>query len=676
MAADVVKKGVLYPLPEDYRPTILLVDDEEEILVALSDVLEDHYTLLATTSPLEALDLLVQHPEIVTIISDQRMPGLMGDRFLARANEISDARSILLTGYADLDAVVSALNDGHVQAYIHKPWEADSLRTLVAEVTQHCLSQRALRTEQALLRGLMDALPLRLIFSDAQGRAIRSNVRDQDVGEWDGDWGDEVAHYPPALRQDILEMRAEVRRKGQSERLVPEMIESSAGVAKTRWHELNRLSLAWPKDVPLDQAWQVCLDRDVTRRVIVESQLRQAERLESLGTLAGGVAHDFNNLLAAISGSLEMLEDDLGEDNEQAHHILTQAQDAVQRGAALTRRLLQFGRSRQDDLKDVPIKQCLADLQGILEQSLRGTGKKCQLTIYPVPEGIPPVLTDPQQLEMALLNLCVNARDAMPDGGKVEIRARLVEHPLKDVPPDCSTRHAVALDISDEGEGIPPEIIDRIFDPFFTTKEVGKGTGLGLSGVYGFITRCHGDIQVQSRSGEGTTMTLYLPITTAVSVETTSIGRGCLETHVSEDRKSGSWKSGVGDNTEVSYEVSSVERFRVLVLDDEEMIRLVVANFLKADGLTVETAGTFEEALALMKGGYQPDLAVLDVRMPGHDGPSCARSFKKIFPAMKFLFMSGDVAQFDLGGASLLSKPFTQERLLRAVQDVMDERNH
>ncbi|MDF7674013.1 response regulator [Acetobacteraceae bacterium ESL0709] len=666
MTEALVQKGILYPLPDDYRPTILLVDDEEEILVALSDVLEDHYTLLTTTSPAEGLELLAQHPEIVTIISDQRMPGLMGDRFLARANEISDARSILLTGYADLDAVVSALNDGHVQAYIHKPWETDALRTLVAEVSQHCLSQRALRTEQALLRGLMDALPLRLIFSDAQGNAIRSNARDSVFGNRT----DEMTHYPPALRQDILEMREETRRKGQSERLVPEMIEGAKGGGRTRWHELSRLSLAWPKDVPQEQAWQVCLDRDVTRRVIVESQLRQAERLESLGTLAGGVAHDFNNLLAAISGSLEMLEDDIGADNERAHNLLSQAQDAVQRGAALTRRLLQFGRSRQDDLQDVPIKQCLADLQDILEQSLRGTGQKCSLRIHPVPEGIPPVLTDPQQLEMALLNLCVNARDAMPHGGRVDIRARLVEHPLNDVPPSCSSRHAVALDISDEGEGIPPEIIDRIFDPFFTTKEVGKGTGLGLSGVYGFITRCHGDIQVQSRGGQGTTMTLYLPITTATPVKAVSIGgrsptKCDIPPRAVEVPAHGDWECA-----------SQKGRFRVLVIDDEEMIRLVVANFLKADGLTVETAGSFEEALELLERGYRPDLAVLDVRMPGHDGPSCARYFRQNFPEMKILFMSGDVAQFDLGGAPLLSKPFTQERLLRAVQEVMEEGSH
>lgn len=666
MVEDSAKRGISFPLPDDYRPTILLVDDEEEILVALSDVLEDHYTLLSTTSPVEALDLLVQHPEIVTIISDQRMPGLMGDRFLARASEISDARSILLTGYADLEAVVSALNDGHVQAYIHKPWEAEALRTLVAEVTQHCLSQRALQTEQALLRGLMDALPLRLIFSDSEGHAIRSNVPDEKVENW----SEELTHYPEALRQDILEMREETRRKGQSERLVPEIIENGTGLVRTRWHELSRLSLAWPKDVPSDQVWQVCLDRDVTRRVIVESQLRQAERLESLGTLAGGVAHDFNNLLAAISGSLEILDDDIDVNNELAHKILSQAQDAVQRGAALTRRLLQFGRSRQDDLKDVPIKQCLGDLRGILEQSLRGVSQKCQLVIHSIPEGIPPVLTDPQQLEMALLNLCVNARDAMPHGGKVEIKVRLVEHALKDVPSSCSSRHAVALDVSDEGEGIPPEIIERIFDPFFTTKEVGKGTGLGLSGVYGFITRCHGDIQVQSKGGHGTTMTLYLPITTASSQGDVSIGGGGTAKNPVISQESKNAATGISGN------LLQPGKCRILVIDDEEMIRLVVANFLKAGGLDVQTAGAFEEALELIEKGYKPDLALLDVRMPGHDGPSCARYFKEHFPEMKFLFMSGDVAQFDLDGVPLLSKPFTQERLLRAVQDVMEGASH
>ncbi|QHI96405.1 response regulator [Aristophania vespae] len=636
---------MVYSRTDNDRPTILLVDDEEEILIALSDILEDDYTLLTTTDPLEALELLSQHPETATIISDQRMPGLMGDRFLARADEISDARSILLTGYADLEAVVSALNEGNVQAYIHKPWESESLRTLVAEVTQHCLSQRALRTEQALLRGLMEALPLNLIFSDAQGNSIRSNVKDK-LDEY---WGDEITHYPPALRDEILKMREETRRNGQSERLVAEQVTTNSGAIKTRWHELNRLTLAWPKNVPQEQAWQVCLDRDVTRRVTIESQLRQAERLESLGTLAGGVAHDFNNLLAAISGSLEMLEDDIAPDKLQALRFLQQAKDAVQRGAALTRRLLQFGRSKQDSLKEVPIRRFLADLEGILGQSLRGGGQRCELVIHPVSEGVPLILTDPQQLEMALLNLCVNARDAMPHGGKVEIKARLVEHSLKNAPSYCAPCHAVALDVADEGEGMPPEIIDRIFDPFFTTKEVGKGTGLGLSGVYGFITRCYGDIRVISKPQQGTVMTLFLPIVTSQITEESS-----------------------KENFHAATDNQKAQKHRILVVDDEDMIRLVVSNFLEIDGLEVKNARNLDEALALLDSGYHPDLAILDVRMPSHDGPSCARFLQQRLPNIKLLYMSGDVANLDLGGAPLLSKPFTQEMLLRSVHELMN----
>ncbi|WP_373321832.1 response regulator, partial [Gluconobacter cerinus] len=246
------------------RPRILLVDDEEEILVALEDLLEDQYEILATTDPLRALELLRAHPDVATIISDQRMPGLTGDQLLMRAREFSDARSILLTGYADLDAVVSALNLGQVQAYVHKPWDSDALRSLVGEVTQHCIAQRALQTEQALLRGLMDALPMGLVFSDAEGRCIRSNVRDEAAQ----DLNDELMHFPEVLRADVQQMRDNVRSTGQEERLVAEVLPDHDGGTVQRWHELSRLSLAWPQGVPTEDRWQVSMDRDVTQRVL------------------------------------------------------------------------------------------------------------------------------------------------------------------------------------------------------------------------------------------------------------------------------------------------------------------------------------------------------------------------------------------------------------------------
>ncbi|MBS1024526.1 response regulator [Gluconobacter cerinus] len=620
------------------RPRILLVDDEEEILVALEDLLEDQYEILATTDPLRALELLRAHPDVATIISDQRMPGLTGDQLLMRAREFSDARSILLTGYADLDAVVSALNLGQVQAYVHKPWDSDALRSLVGEVTQHCIAQRALQTEQALLRGLMDALPMGLVFSDAQGRCIRSNVRDEAAQ----DLNDELMHFPEVLRADVQQMRDNVRSTGQEERLVAEVLPDHDGGTVQRWHELSRLSLAWPQGVPTEDRWQVSMDRDVTQRVLMESRLRQADKLQSLGTLAGGIAHDFNNLLAAISGSLELLEDMVDLD-ETSGALVKNAMESAQRGAVLTRRLLQFGRPREARLAPVALQDLLPGLEALLVQSLkRRSGERsvaCKLSLEDMPADFPAVWSDQDQLEMALLNLCVNARDAMTQGGTVSVSARVVGQKFKTLPPECCLDRAVAIDVVDEGEGMSPEVMKRIFDPFFTTKDVGRGTGLGLSSVYGFLSRSYGEIVVDSTPGKGTCMTLLLPV---------------VRSDVVADR--------VADG-------EKPHSLKVLVVDDEAPVRMVTEGFLRHDGHNVAAASSLAEALTLTDEHGPFDLAVIDMRMPDHDGPTCAAILMDKMPELKVLFISGHTdAQSE---NAPLPKPFTQKGLQDAIRRLM-----
>lgn len=623
------------------RPRILLVDDEEEILVALEDLLEDQYEILATTDPFRALDLLRAHPDVTTIISDQRMPGLTGDQLLMKARAFSDARSILLTGYADLDAVVSALNLGQVQAYVHKPWDSDALRSLVGEVTQHCVAQRALQTEQALLRGLMDALPIGLVFSDAQGRCIRSNILDETVQNG----GDELLHFPETLREDVRQMREDVRQSGQEERLIGESVPDEESGTTQRWHELTRLALAWPENVPVSERWQVSMDRDVTRRVMMESRLRQADKLQSLGTLAGGIAHDFNNLLAAISGSLELLEDMVDLD-ETSGALVKNAMESAQRGAVLTRRLLQFGRPREARLAPVWLQDLLPGLEALLVQSLKrrtgGGNAACVLSLGELVADFPAVWSDQDQLEMALLNLCVNARDAMSQGGTVRVSARLVGQKFDTLPPECCLEQAVAIDVIDEGEGMSPEVMKRIFDPFFTTKDVGRGTGLGLSSVYGFLSRSYGEIVVDSTPGIGTCMTLILPVVRA-------------EVIAGQQEK---------DQATVSL--------RVLVIDDEAPVRMVTAGFLRHDGHNVSAVSCLAEALMVVDESEPFDLAVIDMRMPDHDGPACAVALTKRLPDLKVLFISGHTDTVPTQGSEEpLAKPFTHKGLQSAIQRLM-----
>lgn len=614
------------------RPKVLLVDDEEEILVALEDLLDTEYDIIATTDPQYALKILSEHTDIATIISDQRMPGLNGDELLYRASRISDARSLLLTGYADLDAVVSALNQGHIQGYAHKPWEEEGLRSLVREVTENSLAQRALKTEQALLRGLMESSPVGLAFTTADGHCIRSNLRygSAESGR------EETAHFVPALHHDLEEMREAVRHSRYEERLVVEPLPSGQGEAAQRWHEITRSALAWPHDVPPEDAWQVVLDRDVTSRVMMENRLRQTDKLQALGTLAGGIAHDFNNLLGAIAGSLELLED-LVEIGPEAQELLENARGSVQRGAVITKRLLQFGRPQVARLEAVAIGSFLDGLRFILAQGLKVSGgASASLELAPIAEDFPVIWTDPGQLEMALLNLCVNARDAMPFGGTVRISVRVVACCRDGLPPECEPEQAVAIDVQDEGEGMSPEVVARVFDPFFTTKPVGKGTGLGLSSVYGFVRQCHGDVQIDTTPGQGTRMTLVLPML----------------------RHAG---HSLGDGLEAEC------RLRVLVLDDDATVLRVTSGFLKQSGCEVAVAETLAEAEQHLKRSVF-DAAVIDMRMPDQDGVSSAEALLGIQPALKVLFVSGYSHEDALPeGTDLLPKPFGRDDLLRAL---------
>ncbi|MCX5618788.1 ATP-binding protein [Bombella sp. TMW 2.2543] len=488
------------------RPCVLLLDDEEEILVALGDLLEESCTLLKATDPHEALALLAEHPEISVIISDQRMPGMTGDQFLGRACSCSDARAILLTGYADLDAVVEALNHGKIVAYVHKPWEADHVFSLVHEAHRTWQAQRALKVEQALLRGLMEGLPFGLVFSDAQGRCIRSN-RDCDSQL-------EQDHYEPSLQPVIERMRKQVWRDGQAE----ELLEVCTKDGKSIWHEIFRMALKWPEGASFAEAWQVSVDRDVTHRVMMENRLNRGERLEALGRLAGGVAHDFNNLLTILGGCLDTLAE-LDIHSETVQDIkqkwLNRALDTVMRGEVLTRRLLQFGRAGKSEsmtVRPLDMNLFLKERACLFRQSFYGAVPAIRFVLDISAETLPPVLTCPEQLEMALLNLCVNARDAMPNGGIVTLAAYRISHRLPAAPSECEQDHALALEVRDEGEGMDEDVQRHIFEPFFTTKQAGKGTGLGLAGIYSFILAHHGDVVVESAPGQGTTMRLLLPI--------------------------------------------------------------------------------------------------------------------------------------------------------------------
>jgi len=486
------------------RGTILIVDDEPEILTALRDLLEDEFDVWSAASPLAALDILADEPAISVIVSDQRMPEMTGDIFLSRAREISDAQTILLTGYADLSAVVNAVNNGRISAYMQKPWEPALLLSMVANAHEQCQLRRSLAEERALLRGLMDGSQDALSFKDAEGRFVRLNhVKAESLGR------------PPegCLRrreQDLAPMGGEGQALAMAEAeafaagRATERLEERPGLAAPRFVQVTRVPIAGADGRP---RFLAVLEHDVTDRRVMENRLHQAEKMQALGTMAGGVAHDFNNLLTAILGSLELaLRRNDGDTRLQ--RLLENATTAAERGTTLTQRLLTFSRQRDLALRSVDANQVIHEMEDLLTRSI-GPGIAIHKDLAP---DLWLAHVDPDQLELALLNLCINARDAMEGEGSVRLITRNLaaveeESETLDLPPG----DYVLVAVRDTGPGIPPAVIARVFEPFFTTKPVGKGTGLGLSMVYGLAQQAGGLARVLCPEEGGTTVEIILP---------------------------------------------------------------------------------------------------------------------------------------------------------------------
>ncbi len=438
--------------PPTARGTILAVDDEPDILVALEDLFEDEYRVITTSRPAEALELIAAEPDIDVILSDQRMPGLTGDALLARAREISDAQSILLTGYADISAVVSALNRGGITGYITKPWDPALLRNAVRSAYERHRLARELATERALLRGLLDHSGDAIAFKDTDGRFLRLNAR---MAERLGAPSIEacLGRTEAALLGADAEA-AEAADRAAIESGAPTEITAAgggpeAGQTRESWNQVTRVPIRDPAGAVVHLA---VIERDITEQRLLERRLRQADKMQALGTLAGGVAHDFNNLLTAILGSLELALPKVAGD-ARLTRLMTNAAQAAQRGAALTKRLLTFSHRRDLQARVVDLNAVILGMDDLLGRSLGGFVQVERA----LSDDVWPVKVDPDQLELAILNLCINGRDAMPEGGVVALATRN-ETVRASSDPNLKPGDYAVIAIRDTGTGIPPEI--------------------------------------------------------------------------------------------------------------------------------------------------------------------------------------------------------------------------
>ena len=377
-----------------------------------------------------------------------------------------------------------------------------------------------------------------------------------------------------------------------------------------------------------------------------ETRLRHAQRLEAVGQLTGGVAHDFNNLLAVILGNAELFAEDLGGTNAYLEAILR----ASARGAELTQRLLAFSRQQPLDPRPFDPARLTREMSGLLARAL---GETVEVEVA-AEEGLWPALADPGQVENALLNLAINARDAMPDGGKLTIECRnaQLDHSYVARNPDATVGEYVALAVSDTGSGMPPDVQGRAFEPFFTTKEVGKGSGLGLSMVYGFAKQSGGHASIYSEEGRGSTVTIYLPRTRTGVPETRN-------TRPTPPKRGGPCVLAIEDNADVQ--------------------RMVVA-MLRSLGYGVISARDTAAARAILQDEQHVDLVLSDVVLPGGmSGPEFADEIRGARPDLPVVFMSGYSAEaaerngFVDANAVFLNKPFQRDQLARALQEALEK---
>ena len=393
------------------------------------------------------------------------------------------------------------------------------------------------------------------------------------------------------------------------------------------------------------------LARDLERRVeertaeheATVAQLHEVQKLEILGQLTGGVAHDFNNLLTPITGALDLLHKQYAQSDPRSGRLLNNALKAADRARTLIQRLLGFARRQTLQTDAIDIMRMINGMRDLIASSI---GPTIEVTIEAEP-GLPLAICDPNQLELAILNLCVNARDAMPDGGRLKIAAQK-EIVGEGQEPMLAPGEYVGLTVTDEGCGMSSDTLARAIEPFYSTKEIGRGTGLGLSMVHGLAAQLGGGFAISSQLGQGTSVHLYLPVAAAESVTAT----------VSASRT----------------ETSPKRRLSILLVADEDLVRFATAEMMRELGHRVTEAQSGAEAIEKLRDGLEIDALVTDYKMPRMDGAELGQHVRETHPDVPVLIITGYTGISDEAlNLPRLAKPFGQAELNAALFGLFDE---
>lgn len=574
----------------------------------------------------------------------------------AKAIESKSTRSFVNAPILEHGRLAAVFFVNHSEARTWSDGELALIREF-AERTRNAVErargQFALRDSEARLRELNETLAAQVEARSAERDRLWNLSQDMLAR---ADYTGMMSAVSPAWTQVLGWSEEELLRRGYATFMHPDdappTLEAIGRMADTRLPTRfeNRISthdgqwkpIEWTVAPEPDGLNFIAVGRDLSHVKEREAELekaqealRQSQKMEAMGSLTGGVAHDFNNLLTPIIGSLDMLvRKNVGSERER--RLIDGALQSAERAKTLVQRLLAFARRQPLQPAAVDVSQLITSMIGLLESTL---GPTIDVRVDLSPE-LPPANADINQLEMALLNLAVNARDAMPDGGELTIVARRdsVRGPH---PSGVKPGHYVRLCVADTGSGMDEETVKRATEPFYSTKGVGKGTGLGLSMVHGLAAQLGGGLAIESAPGEGTVIELWLPI---------SIGSVGIE------------------DSETSAIPAIVTRGTALLIDDEELVRMSTADMLIDLGYEVTEAISAEEALDLLRAGLEPDLVVTDHLMPGMSGAELARKLKDERPKMPVLIVSG-YAEAEGVDADIprLTKPFRNAELAETI---------
>jgi signal transduction histidine kinase len=651
------------------RARILLVDDDKRNLLALSEVLDDLADVVCAVSGEEALRFLLKE-QFAVIILDVLMPGLDGydtAKLLRGREQSRDTPVIFLTAINKEEQHLLRGYDIGAVDYVFKPFDPVILRSKVTvfvslyEKTREIerkavVEQRLLQEKLAAQQESMQALEALKESEVRQSLILRSlplavYVRDEDNLTASprfvaGNSAAITGFNPEAFIDDpdLWESRfhPDDHLPGESES------DTDGRTREFRWrhsdgsyrHLLDQ-SVALPDR---DGIFAGTL-RDVTDQRHMQDQLLQAQKMDAVGKLTGGIAHDFNNLLASVLSGLSLIERRTPL-NERATEILGMTRHAAEQGKHLVSRMLAFSRRQSLMPRSADLREMGRSLDGLLTPVLGGLVH----LKWEIEEPLWPVLVDPPQLELAVMNLVINARDAMPTGGTITIGFR---NSHANAPVDLKVGDYVVVTVSDTGRGIPPDLIPQVVEPFFTTKDVGKGTGLGLSTTYGFAKQSGGTLRIDSTVGVGTTVEIWLPR----SLEDASTGAA-------------TWaRSAVPREAEQNGA-------SILLVDDNESLRGLTALQLADEGYDVASASGGAEALALIeRDSRRFDIIVTDFAMPlisGLDVIRFARNVRANWPAV-VITGHADVAAIAErpSDVPLVTKPYTTEELVTAIASAL-----